>query len=98
MRLADPPLFQVHWSLVPSGDAAQLAPPGRLLLALWPAPVNHDVCFAAAGFTSFADNGEGWDKAAENLLHQVIAHLSRLGVPKLMSRPLEESPPWYLLP
>ena len=48
--------FQIHWSLVPATEAMDLAPPGHRLLAIWPAPVNHDVCFKAAGFTLFGDN------------------------------------------
>lgn len=37
MTHASPPEFQVHWSLVPSDDAAELVPPGCRLLAIWPA-------------------------------------------------------------
>src|SRR5690606_6200572 len=85
MHLADPAALQIHWSLVPPDDAATLAPPGCLLLALWPAPVNHDACFEAAGFTFFADNGVAWNKAAEDLLRRVIEHLSDLGASELVS-------------
>ena len=93
---ACPPVFQIHWSLVPPDDAAELAPPGYRLLAIWPAPVNPDACFEAAGFTVFGDNDEEWDQAAEGLLRQVIAHLSRFGALKLVSTPLRDDPPWYL--
>jgi len=98
MTLASPSVFQIHWSLVLSDDAAELVPPGCQLLAIWPAPVNHDACFEAAGFTLFGDNDEEWDRAAEDLLQQVIAHLSQLGVLKLVSTPLRDDPPWYLRP
>jgi len=98
MPLASPPVFQIHWSLVLSDDAAELAPPGYRLLAIWPAPVNHDACFEAAGFTLFGDNDEEWEQAAEDLLRQVIAHLSRFGALKLVSTPLRDEPPWYLRP
>jgi len=98
MHLADPAALQIHWSLVPPDDAATLAPPGCLLLALWPAPVNHDACFEAAGFTFFADNGVAWNKAAEDLLRRVIEHLSDLGASELVSAPLKEDLPWNLRP
>jgi len=98
MTLAGPPAFQIHWSLVPSDDAADLAPPECRLLAIWPAPVNHDACFEAAGFTLFGDNDEAWDRAAEDVLRRVIAHLSRFGALKLLSTPLRNEPPWYLRP
>lgn len=68
------------------------------LLALWPAPVNHDACFEAAGFTLFGDSDDDWDRAAEDLLCQVIERLSQLGTSKLVSVPLTEDPLWYLRP
>jgi hypothetical protein len=98
MSPACPSEFHVHWSPVPAGEAADLPPPGCRLLAVWPAPVNHDACFQAAGFTLFGDNDETWDQAAENLLHRVLAHLSRLGAPTLASPALRDDPPWYLRP
>ena len=91
-----PPVFQIHWSLISPDDAGELAPPDYRLLAIWPAPVNHDACFEAAGFTLFGDNDEEWDRAAEDLLRQVIAQLSRFGAVKLVSPPLRDDPPWYL--
>lgn len=96
MTLASQPAFQVHWSLVPPDDAGDLAPPACRLLALWPAPVNHDACFEAAGFTLFGDNDEEWDRAAEDLLGRAIEHLSRFGAPRLVSAPLRDDPPWYM--
>lgn len=96
MTLAVPPTFQVHWSLVPAGEATSLVSPGYRLLAIWPAPVNHDACFAAAGFTLFGDNDENWDRAAERLLWRIIETLSRVGTVKLMSEPLKRNPPWHL--
>ncbi len=90
--------FQIHWSVVPSDDAGKLAPPDCQLLAVWPAPVNHDVCFEAAGFTLFGDNDEDWDRAAEDTLGRVIAHLSVFGASRLVRAPLRDDPPWYLRP
>lgn len=75
-----------------------MASPDCRLLAIWPAPVNHDACFAEAGFTLFGDNDEAWDQAAENVLSRVIAALSRFGAARLVSTPLRDQPPWYLRP
>jgi hypothetical protein len=88
--------FQVHWSPVPSEEAGELASPGCRLLAIWPVPVNHDACFAEAGFTLFGDNDETWDRAAEDLLRRVIENLSRFGAVKQVSPRLRDNPPWYL--
>jgi hypothetical protein len=96
MTFSKPPVFQIHWSLVSSDDAAGLVPPGGQLLAIWPAPVNHDVCFEAAGFTLFAENDEEWDKAAKDFLQRVINRLSSFGALKQINVPLRDDPPWYL--
>lgn len=98
MTLVSPSVFQVHWSLVPSSEAGELAPPGSRLLAIWPAPVNPDACFEAAGFTLFGDNDDEWEQAANAMLQQVLEHLSRFGALKLHSPPLRDDPPWYLRP
>lgn len=88
--------FQIHWSLVPLEDAGALASPGCRVLAIWPAPVNHDACFTEAGFTLFGDNNEAWDQAAEEILRRVIETLSRFGAAKQIGKPLRDNPPWYL--
>lgn len=89
-------MFQVHWSLIPLEDAEKLISAGCRLLAIWPAPVNHDACFKEAGFTLFGDNDEEWDSAAAKLLARAIENLSRFGAPDLASEPLRSNPPWYL--
>jgi len=96
MTISSPPGFQIHWALVPSDEAADLAPPGCRLLAIWPAPVNHDVCFEAAGFTLFGDNDEQWGYAAETLLQQVIEQLSRFGAVQQVNAPIKDEAAWYL--
>jgi len=93
---AEPALFQIHWSLISSEQAGELASPDTRLLALWPAPVNHDVCFESAGFTQFADNDEAWDRSAETLLRKVMEALACFGPGTLLSQPLQDRPPWYL--
>lgn len=93
-----PSRFQIHWGVVPPDEAAGLVSTGGRLLAIWPAPVNLDACFQAAGFTLFGDNDEDWDRAAELLLQRVIEKLCRVGPVKLSSAPLRDTPPWYLRP
>lgn len=96
MTASIPPAFQIHWSPVPPEDAEGLVSPGCRLLAIWPAPVNHDVCFEEAGFTLFGDNDGDWDEAAEELLQRVIESLFRFGAVKHIGKPLRDNPPWYL--
>lgn len=88
--------FQVHWSFVPPEDAADLVSDDCRLLAIWPAPVNHDRCFENAGFTLFADNDDAWDQAAETLLRRVIETLSEFGPVELVSEPLLTDLPWHV--
>lgn len=98
MHVSPSPSFQIHWSLVAPNDAEGLVSRDCRLLAIWPAPVNHDVCFEHAGFTLFGDNDADWDRAAEGLLERVLEKLRRYGDPNLVSTPLRDNPPWYLRP
>lgn len=88
--------FHIHWSVVDEPAAAAYTQPNCDLIALWPAPVNHDVCFAEAGFANFGDNDQDWDLAAEGLLRRVISKLTAHGAANLMSQQLREHLPWYL--
>ncbi|MCX7256977.1 MAG: hypothetical protein NTZ64_09625 [Polaromonas sp.] len=63
--------FTLHWSAVSPAslvEKAQAPREGLTLLALWPAPVNPDVCFEEAGFDDFGDNDLAWDAQARALL------------------------------
>ncbi len=81
--------FTIHWSQVP-GPADRGA-----LFALWPSPVNPDVCFREAGFTDFGDGDESWDADADGLLTRLLEVLSSYGAPCLISRPAERQKTWY---
>jgi hypothetical protein len=81
--------FTIHWSPVPSADE------GSALFALWPAPVNPDVCFQEAGFTDFGDGDENWEADADGLLTRLLEALSSYGAPRLMSEPAEKHQSWY---
>jgi hypothetical protein len=84
--------FTIHWSRVPKSDE------NMALFALWPSPVNHDVCFQQAGFTVFGDGDESWDTDAEGLLTRLLEVLSGYGVPQQTSKPAEKHRPWYRRP
>lgn len=82
--------FSINWGTVAdSGDF----PTGWQLYALWPAPVNDDVCFKAAGYNNFQSDDENyseayWDEQAEILHLRIIEVLSGLGETVLLSKPL----------
>jgi len=82
--------FTVHWFPIPAAVAGSEA--GNALFALWPAPVNPDVCFEAAGFTDFGDADDAWERHADGLLERLIAELSVYGQPRLVSAPLRTRP------
>lgn len=82
--------FRVHWAQV---DAAS-RPTDGVTFALWPAPVNADECFRAAGFTDFGDADDAWDEEAESLLRRMVDSLSAYGEPRLRSAPLSPHPRW----
>lgn len=85
--------FEVHWDEVRPPPA--WVPPGARLLALWPAPVNADACFADAGFTDFEDHDDAWDARAEALLDHVIERMARFGVPSVRPQaPVPPAPGW----
>ncbi|PYN93708.1 MAG: hypothetical protein DMD91_29520, partial [Candidatus Rokuibacteriota bacterium] len=47
------------WSSVSPALTASWATGEGTRLAVWAAPVDFDECFSSAGFTEFADSGEG---------------------------------------
>jgi hypothetical protein len=60
--------------------------PGTLF-ALWPEPVDHDACLAAAGFARFADSDDAWDADLEGVLAAVIAALGAYGAVTVSGEP-----------
>lgn len=87
--------FVVHWSLVTGVAAAAETAAGQVLVALWPSPVNDDVCFRAAGFERFGDADAAWDAEAEALLARLLDELGTYGPPRLVSEPLRATGPWW---
>lgn len=74
--------LRVHWSRV---DDASSEADGPVVYAIWPSPVNPDVCFAAAGFTDFGDREDEWDAA---MVDRLLAEMCAFGAPRLLSEPL----------
>lgn len=84
--------FSINWGTVSQNGEF---PAGWKTFALWPAPVNEDECFAAAGFTHFQYEDEGWseahwDEQAEVLQQRLLGIFSALGSPALLGEPLRE--------
>lgn len=90
--------FTLHWSPVNTLERAESSPDGLTLLALWPAPVNPDVCFQKAGVTDFGNNDLAWDAQASELLERLLVTLQTYGSAQLVSTPLVNALPWYLRP
>ncbi|MDD2775317.1 MAG: hypothetical protein PHU06_05125 [Gallionella sp.] len=87
------PSFTLHWGIVSEQ-------PNQSLYALFPSPVNDDVCFAEAGHCDFqsddADYSEGyWDAQAAILHQRVWSALSALGAATLCSPPLYPAQAWW---
>jgi hypothetical protein len=90
--------FVVHWGRVPDAQRPAWAqPPGKAwaLFAVWPAPVNPDVCFAEAGFTDFGDSDMAWEHEATALWQRLLQGMQVHGTPRLASPPLAPRPPWH---
>lgn len=86
--------FTLHWSRIPNPPADAL--PGVQVHALWPSPVNPDVCFTEAGFTDFQDADPSWDTQADALLQRVLDVLStHFGQAQLAGPPIMQAQPWY---
>lgn len=49
--------------------------------AIWPAPVDHDQCFEAAGFKDFADSDETWEDELNAMIEALVLEFSAWGSP-----------------
>jgi hypothetical protein len=52
-------------------------------VAIWPSPVDGDVCFQAAGFIEFADTDEEWHEEFKGIVNRVIAWCTAAGQPRI---------------
>lgn len=84
------PSFEINWGSVPDDERFSA---DWQVYALWPAPVNDDACFAAAGFSYFHSKDENWveqywDEQAELLTRRLLEIFSGIGKPNLLSQAL----------
>lgn len=88
-------MFTLHWSKVDPTQASIFTDKKHQLLAIWPAPVNPDQCFEAAGFNDFGDQDANWDKQADAILDRLILALDQFGPARLLSKAILQQRPWY---
>lgn len=69
-------IIRVHYSQVPTSEALNR-------FAVWPEPVDHDVCFQKAGFTAFADTNDTWDAEFDKLFDRLFSTLEERGPARL---------------
>jgi hypothetical protein len=72
---------QVHWDIVPRDVVVPRMEACSVVLAIWPAPVNADACFASAGFRVFADADDGWESDWRGIVSRALARLEQFGSP-----------------
>ena len=67
-------ITRVNWAEVVDARPAW-ATPGWKLWAVWPSPIDHDGCFAAAGFRDFADSDDDWWSDFRDLVERLLDSL-----------------------
>jgi hypothetical protein len=75
-------IARVNWAEITDVRPAWSSGSGRLC-AIWPSPVDHDACFAAAGFSDLGDTDEVWDAEFAELVETTVAVLGGIGKPVL---------------
>jgi hypothetical protein len=71
-------ISRVNWGEVGEARPSWSPVSGRLC-AIWPSPVDHDQCFAAAGFTDFADSDGTWWLHFGDLVARIVGVLEPAG-------------------
>ena len=81
-----PGVRTLNWAEVDAESAPDLVVSGHgRILVLWPAPVDHDECFARAGFLDFADTTDAWHAGFADLVAALCRFLGRGGHARLVS-------------
>jgi len=86
---------EVCWDEVPIQIRSNLFPENSHLYAIWPTPVDHDVCFKEAGFTKFDDSDETWDNDFSNIVQIIFLHFhiaDNLKEPLLLASQYDDRP------
>jgi hypothetical protein len=76
-------LRRLNWGEVTQGRPPWSATSGRLF-AIWPSPVDHDVCFEEAGAEDMEDTDAEWDDAFSAMLDRLLSKLAEIGPPRLI--------------
>jgi hypothetical protein len=71
-------ISRVNWGEVSEGRPSWSEASGRLW-AIWPSPVDHDLCFESAGFTEFSDTDASWNSEFADLVGRLVDALENLG-------------------
>lgn len=77
-------IHSLNWGEVADARPSWAGVFGRLW-AIWPSPVDHDVCFDAAGFHDMDDSDSAWDDDFSVFLERMLAALAVLGTSSLMA-------------
>jgi len=64
-------ILRLNWGELEE-ERPDWSPGSGHLYAIWPSPVDHDVCFEAAGFEDFADSDGAWDDDFADLVQRLI--------------------------
>jgi hypothetical protein len=71
-------ISRVNWGELKNERPQWSSMSGRLY-AIWPSPVDHDLCFDAAGFADFSDSDDLWHRDFNDLVARVLESLGDLG-------------------
>ena len=71
-----PTIKRLHWAEARKPGAGER-------YAVWPEPVDHDVCLQRAGFSVFADTDEAWERDFSALITNLVSSLEAHGTARL---------------
>jgi hypothetical protein len=71
-------IFQLNWGEV-NEPRPSWSPSSGTLWAVWPSPIDHDLCLRDAGVDEFDDTDSAWNVEFSTLLEKLIKSLAKLG-------------------
>ena len=75
-------ISRLNWGEI-KGERPLWAPSAGQLYAIWPSPVDHDLCFESAGFADFGDSDSAWDDDFAQLVQWLVDALGEAGTAML---------------
>jgi hypothetical protein len=79
--MPSPAIHTLHWGIVSPDAALRWVDDTAVLAGIWPAPIDEDACFSAAGFNDFAVPSDLWDAEFRGLLDRLVGLLKSYGPP-----------------